>query len=108
MTAVDRPDNGHDEREFIARQLRLWAISARVPESDDEARTMADELLAARPSADTEKLRRWITEAVSALDAATRISQRAFRTGQPEGLHTGNHDRLIREADALLAALDAR
>lgn len=44
--------------------------------------------------------RRWVDEAVLALDAATRINERMLRTGRVEGLNNGNHDRLIREAAA--------
>ena len=43
--------------------------------------------------------RRWIDDVVIALSAATAISQRTLRTGRPEGLNCGNHDRLISEAN---------
>ena len=40
--------------------------------------------------------RRWVDEVVLALDSATIIGMRSCRPG--DGLHYGNHDRLIREA----------
>lgn len=39
---------------------------------------------------------RWVDEVVLALDAATTIGIRSCNPG--DGLHIGNHDRLIREA----------